>query len=104
MGRPVNGLLQGEGTEPTAVAALEEAAAQGVERTVELLHYRKDGTSFCDQARSNFWMLVSLHGHHHDLFNASYLAHIAACSTHVVAWPDSCCVQMDCCIAGLKRG
>ncbi|CAL8464108.1 g3643 [Coccomyxa elongata] len=49
LGRPANGLLRGEGTEPSAVAALEEAAAQGVERTVELLHYRKDGTSFCDQ-------------------------------------------------------
>ncbi|BDA49232.1 probable signal transduction histidine-protein kinase BarA at N-terminal half [Coccomyxa sp. Obi] len=51
VGMPVNGLLRGEGTEPTAVAALEEAAAQGVERTVEVLHYRKDGTSFCDQVR-----------------------------------------------------
>lgn len=50
LGRPASDLLRGKGTEPAAVAALEEAAAQGVERTVELLYYRKDGTSFCDQA------------------------------------------------------
>ena len=36
-----------------AKSALQEAAAHGVERTAEVLHYRKDGTAFCDQARPN---------------------------------------------------
>nr|AML77241.1 putative LOV domain-containing protein [Coccomyxa subellipsoidea] len=34
-----------------AKSALQEAAAHGVERTAEVLHYRKDGTAFCDQVR-----------------------------------------------------
>ncbi len=55
LGRPVKGLLLGEGTEPGARAVLDDAAAQGLERTVEVLHYRKNGTAFCDQARSLSW-------------------------------------------------
>lgn len=45
-------MLQGEGTDAAAIALLEEAAAQGVERTVELIQYRKGGTPFCDQVHA----------------------------------------------------
>lgn len=39
-------LLQGEGTDPAAVAAMREAVAAGRPCQVELLNYRKDGTPF----------------------------------------------------------
>ncbi len=39
-------LLQGEGTEPAAVAAVRQAVREARTDTVELLNYRKDGTPF----------------------------------------------------------
>ena len=38
--------LQGPGTNPAAVAQIRAALAEGREATVELLNYRKDGSSF----------------------------------------------------------
>lgn len=43
--------LQGDGTSPGAVANLRTAIAEGRDFTVELLNYRKDGSSFWNQLR-----------------------------------------------------
>jgi formate hydrogenlyase transcriptional activator len=44
--------LQGEDTDPSAVAAIREALAAGVPCSVEILNYRKDG--------AEFWNLLSI--------------------------------------------
>jgi hypothetical protein len=49
MGRPALSLLQGPATDPSALSVLEKAAEEGIEQTVDVVQYRKDGTSFCDQ-------------------------------------------------------
>jgi two-component system cell cycle sensor histidine kinase/response regulator CckA len=41
--------LQGPDTDPQAVSAFREAIAEGRELTVELLNYRKDGTTFWNE-------------------------------------------------------
>ncbi|MDP1601092.1 PAS domain-containing protein [Phenylobacterium sp.] len=41
--------LQGEGTSPSAIAEVRRAIANEQEATVELVNYRKDGTSFWNQ-------------------------------------------------------
>jgi PAS domain S-box-containing protein len=41
--------LQGEGTSPSAIAAIRAAVAEGREIDVEILNYRKDGSAFWNQ-------------------------------------------------------
>ena len=41
--------LQGPRTDPTAITALKAAIAAGEEATVELLNYRRDGSTFWNQ-------------------------------------------------------
>jgi PAS domain-containing protein len=43
--------LQGEGTDPAAVAKLGAAVREHRTATVRLLNYKKDGTSFMNQVR-----------------------------------------------------
>ena len=43
--------LAGIGTDPQALQALDQAAAEGQDRTIELLHYKRNGSAFCDQVR-----------------------------------------------------
>jgi diguanylate cyclase (GGDEF)-like protein/PAS domain S-box-containing protein len=43
--------LQGRDTDPTAVAHIRDALAAATAVSVELINYRKDGTSFCNAVR-----------------------------------------------------
>jgi PAS domain S-box-containing protein len=52
IGRPPQ-LLQGPGTDPATTQALLDALAAGQACSVEILHYRKDGTSFWDEVSLN---------------------------------------------------
>ena len=52
IGRRASTFLSGIGTDPQALEALDQAAARGQDHTVELLHYKRNGSAFCDQVRS----------------------------------------------------
>lgn len=49
LGQKASTFLAGVGTDPQAIEALEQAAAKGQDRTVELLHYKRNGSAFCNQ-------------------------------------------------------
>lgn len=52
IGQKASTFLAGIGTDPQALEALDLAAAKGQDRTIELLHYKRNGSAFCDQVRS----------------------------------------------------
>lgn len=52
IGQKASTFLAGIGTDPQALEALDLAAAKGQDRTTELLHYKRNGSAFCDQVRS----------------------------------------------------
>ena len=49
LGQRASTFLAGVGTDPQAIEALEQAAAKGQDCTVELLHYKRNGSAFCNQ-------------------------------------------------------
>ena len=49
LGQRASTFLAGIGTDPQAIEALEQAAVKGQDRTVELLHYKRNGSAFCNQ-------------------------------------------------------
>ncbi len=51
IGQKASTFLAGIGTDPQALQALDQAAAEGQDRTIELLHYKRNGSAFCDQVR-----------------------------------------------------
>ena len=51
IGQKAGTFLAGIGTDPQALEALDQAAAKGQDRTIELLHYKRNGSAFCDQVR-----------------------------------------------------
>ena len=51
LGQKASTFLAGIGTDPQALQALDQAAAEGQDRTIELLHYKRNGSAFCDQVR-----------------------------------------------------
>lgn len=51
IGQRASTFLAGIGTDPLALEALDQAAAKGQDRTIELLHYKRNGSAFCDQVR-----------------------------------------------------
>ena len=52
LGQKASTFLAGIGTDPQAIEALEQAAIKGQDRTVELLHYKRNGSAFCNQVMS----------------------------------------------------
>jgi hypothetical protein len=50
IGQRAGTFLAGIGTDPQALEALDQSAAKGQERTVELLHFKRNGSAFCDKA------------------------------------------------------
>lgn len=54
IGQKASKFLAGIGTDPKALEALDQAAAKGQGRTLELLHYKRNGSAFCDQVNTAF--------------------------------------------------
>ena len=58
LGQKASTFLAGIGTDPQAIEALEQAAAKGEDRTVELLHYKRNGSAFCNQVMTKISILI----------------------------------------------
>ena len=92
IGQRATTFLAGIGTDPQALEALDQAAAQGQDHTIELLHYKRNGSAFCDQVRSTTmrWHVIAF-----CLISGS----VQSCSTsHELLYPRGLGVQ-----AGLQH-
>ena len=58
LGQKASTFLAGIGTDPQAIETLEQAAAKGEERTVELLHYKCNGSAFCNQVMTSISLSI----------------------------------------------
>ena len=59
LGQKASTFLAGIGTDPQAIEALEQAAVKGQDRTVELLHYKRNGSAFCNQVMTKIRLVIS---------------------------------------------